>query len=307
MPLLSLLNSIPSFLARPSGSNIEEETKPADTISDLVENTGKEILGKVGTYVDKGEEWIKNGVRRLDPFKSKAAQPNPTLIQKSLEGSNVTGVVTDKLGYMRYSIDRGAVALHMPQDISETLEASWEDGEDAIDKILSRTTGTSELFNSGEALTSSSARAAARGAEKVLGVEDLHKSVLRRQGVATNPHSHQFFSGMSFKSHSFKHKLIAFTREDTSLNIEIINYFKTAMKPSFETKSKKYLSYPKVFKIHFMVGANENDFLPKIRECVCTNVEVGYTGSGTWSSFANGAPVDIDLTLQFNELELPYN
>ena len=56
-----------------------------------------------------------------------------------------------------------------------------------------------------------------------------------------------------------------------------------------------------------MKYSEENTFLPRIRPCACTNVEVSYTGSGTWSSFYNGSPVDIDLTLQFNELELPYN
>ena len=38
---------------------------------------------------------------------------------------------------------------------------------------------------------------------------------------------------MSFKSHSFKHKLISFTREDTLMNHAIIEFFKRNMKPSF--------------------------------------------------------------------------
>ena len=241
---------------------------------------------------------------------SKAKPPDPTLYgvisTASGDGSNVTNVTSDPLGYMRYSTQEGTVVLHMPQDISETLEASWEDGEDAIEKIISRGKGASEVLKSGEKMSQGAIRSGARVMEKVLGIEDLHKSVLRRQGIAENPHSHQFFSGMSFKSHSFKHKLISFTREDTEMNLAIIDFFKSEIKPSIENKGR-FLGYPNTFRINFMIEENMNGFLFQPRKCVCTNVEVGYTGSGTWSSFMNGAPVDIDLTLQFNELELPYN
>jgi len=237
---------------------------------------------------------------------SKAKAPLETLYgviaTSSRDGSNVTGVTEDPLGYMRYSTPVGTVVLHMPQDISETLESSWEDGTDAIDKLIARGKGASEVFRSGENLTQGAIRSGARAMEKVLGIEDLHKSVLRRQGIAENPHSHQFFSGMSFQSHSFKHKLISFTREDTEMNRAIIEFFKFQIKPSVKD-SGRFLTYPNTFRINFMKDKDPNTFL----FCVCTNVEVGYTGSGTWSSFRNGAPVDIDLTLQFNELELPYD
>jgi len=183
-------------------------------------------------------------------------------------------------------------------------------GEDVSlgNKILSKGRNITELADGNTELVADAAiRKASRVVEK-MGVEDLGKSVMRRQGLAENQHSHQFFSGMSFKSHSFKHKLISFTRDDTLMNLAIINFFKRGMKPSFDSStSRRFLRYPPRFHIRFMKYDDLNPFLPVIRPCVCTNVEVSYTGSGTWSSFRNGSPVDIDLTLQFNEVELPYD
>tara|TARA_Y100000310_G_C20680447_1_gene815600 strand:+ start:356 stop:1306 length:951 start_codon:yes stop_codon:yes gene_type:complete len=255
---------------------------------------------------------------------SAAATPVPTLIQElnsaTNEGSNVTNVQGDNLGYMRYATDSkngrrgGSVVLHMPTDISETLEASWEDGAGVVDKLVGQGKFLTSAVTDKGAMRDAVVRQAARlTSESKLGelgkkagfdTEGLAEDVTRRQGLAENPHSVQFFKGMSFKSHSFKHKLIAFTKEDTVMNMAIVNFFKESMKPSI--KNGKFLSYPQTFTIKFLKGTELNPFLPVLRTCACTNVEVSYTGSGSWSSFRNGAPVDVDLTVQFNEMELPY-
>ena len=320
MPLLSLLNSIPSFISLPTGFNIGEGT------SSVVREGVEKLVGAVGKGTEMVEQSVGAATEGLgldkkygaswdssENSKSKAKPPEITLIGQiaaaGQNGSNVVSVLDDPLGHMRYTSNERSVVLHMPQDISETLEASWEDGVDAIDKIISKGRNITEIASSGDTklIEDAAFRRVARGVEK-MGVEDLEKSILKRQGKAENQHSHQFFSGMSFKSHSFKHKLISFTREDTIMNLAIIEFFKRNMKPSFDnSKSRRFLRYPPKFLVRFMKYENLNPFLPIIRPCVCTNVEVGYTGSGTWSSFRNGAPVDIDLTLQFNELELPYN
>ena len=218
MPLLSLLNSIPSFFRLPTGFNIGNIVR--EVKEDPVEAGLKAVSGVQKEAHDKMHD-LAETVYKVVPDKSKARPPVPTLITKMLnasgDGSNVVSVSEDPLGYMRYSTHVGSVVLHMPQDISETLEASWEDGTDPIEKTIARGKGASEVFTGKKNLTEASVRGLAKAAEKFLGVEDVHKSVMRRQGLVENPHSHQFFSGMSFKNYSFKHKLIAFTKEDTDL------------------------------------------------------------------------------------------
>jgi|ETNmetMinimDraft_26_1059896.scaffolds.fasta_scaffold13446_3 hypothetical protein len=286
---------------------VEKGAPIVGAITEGFEEGQQALIEELGLEKEFGASWDKR-----DTSNSRAKPPKMTLIGQiasaGQDGSNVTNVMDDALGHMRYTTNERSVVLHMPQDISETLESSWEDGVDQVDKILSKGRNITELADGNTELVADAAiRKASRVVEK-MGVEDLGKSVMRRQGLAENQHSHQFFSGMSFKSHSFKHKLISFTRDDTLMNLAIINFFKRGMKPSFDSStSRRFLRYPPRFHIRFMKYDDLNPFLPVIRPCVCTNVEVSYTGSGTWSSFRNGSPVDIDLTLQFNEVELPYD
>ena len=62
---------------------------------------------------------------------------------------------------------------------------------------------------------------------------------------------------------------------------------------------------PNVFKISFHNGNSENTWLPKIGHCALTNVGVT-SGGDKFTTFAGtrGMPVQIDLTLQFKEMEL---
>lgn len=62
-----------------------------------------------------------------------------------------------------------------------------------------------------------------------------------------------------------------------------------------------YMKVPDAFKINFYYGNEENLNVHKIGECVLENMNVDYAGSGQWSTFNDGAPNQIKLTLQFKE------
>ena len=64
-------------------------------------------------------------------------------------------------------------------------------------------------------------------------------------------------------------------------------------------------NYPGQFNIGFYNHHHVNTYLPQIWPCVCTGIEVNYTGSATWSQFRSGAPTDIELQLTFQEIVLP--
>ena len=58
-----------------------------------------------------------------------------------------------------------------------------------------------------------------------------------------------------------------------------------------------YFNYPNVFEIFFEgpMGDKIDGFLP----AVCTNAQVDYTGGQKFSTFSDGQPVHIQLTLNF--------
>ena len=65
--------------------------------------------------------------------------------------------------------------------------------------------------------------------------------------------------------------------------------------------NSSYFNYPNVFEISFYgkMGNKVDGFLP----AVCTNAQVDYTGGQKFSTFADGQPVHIQLTLNFLEIK----
>ena len=65
--------------------------------------------------------------------------------------------------------------------------------------------------------------------------------------------------------------------------------------------NSSYFNYPNVFEISFngKMGKKVDGFLP----AVCTNAQVDYTGGQKFSTFADGQPVHIQLTLNFLEIK----
>ena len=51
-----------------------------------------------------------------------------------------------------------------------------------------------------------------------------------------------------------------------------------------------------------MFAINEN--IPRIGYCVCTGLDTNLTSNGVWAALENGHPVDIQLAMQFTEVEI---
>tara|TARA_B100000073_G_scaffold346197_1_gene357018 strand:- start:1261 stop:1698 length:438 start_codon:yes stop_codon:yes gene_type:complete len=62
-----------------------------------------------------------------------------------------------------------------------------------------------------------------------------------------------------------------------------------------------YFNYPNIFEIYFEgpLGNKIDGFLP----AVCANAQVDYTGGQKFSTFSDGQPVHIQLTLNFLEIK----
>jgi hypothetical protein len=51
-------------------------------------------------------------------------------------------------------------------------------------------------------------------------------------------------------------------------------------------------------------NAPENEYLPKIGRCVLTRIDVDYTQQGEFSTFQDGAPTNLQLTMVFREMRV---
>ena len=154
-----------------------------------------------------------------------------------------------------------------------------------------------------------------------------------KAGRAKNPLQEQQLTGVPFRSWDFTFDFWPKSKEEAAKVNEIIYVFRSSMLPDaysealsmditpgdiiggedddkfLEIKDKvkdvevnaSYFNYPNIFEIYFEgpLGNKIDGFLP----AVCANAQVDYTGGQKFSTFADGQPVHIQLTLNFLEIK----
>lgn len=131
---------------------------------------------------------------------------------------------------------------------------------------------------------------------------------LRAAGrFATNPYEEQMFNGIPFRSFSFEFAFAPASEPEGKMVENIIKMFRKHSRPGYVggIMGEGMFSFPNEFKIDFKKNMNgalvPNDDLPKIHNCVCTNVSTNYTPEGFWVALRDGKPLAYTLGLTFNE------
>lgn len=139
-----------------------------------------------------------------------------------------------------------------------------------------------------------------------------------RAGRAVNPQNEQILDGVPFRSWDFTYDFYPRSQDEAKNVLKIIETFRMAMLPdTYSDKSilgaeevispednpnANFFNYPNIFDIYFHgpMGSKVDGFLP----AVCSNAQVDYTGGQKFSTFEDGMPVHIQLTLQFLEIKI---
>ena len=135
------------------------------------------------------------------------------------------------------------------------------------------------------------------------------KAGLMYNGMAINPHTELLFEGIKFRDFDFSYKLIARSKKESDSIKELVNLFRFHMHPGLAAESLLF-KFPSDFDIAFYYidksgKAVENTYLSFIMTSVLKDVSVNYSGNNNYVSFKDTyAPVDIDLTLKFQEKQI---
>ena len=233
------------------------------------------------------------------------------------------------------------IALYMPGELSSESEIEWESGK----SLVSAMGGTESIVDTlNQGLTPGQEGTAAIEAGKMAlkgyaskigrGIRESEamNDIERLTGQIANSHSEQYFNGIGFRSFSFSYKFQPSSHDETNIVRDIIRQFRRNALPE---KSEGGLTsfYPSTFEIEFITphitslkksGSNftkkqrvrkdesgtssyRNPYMPRLKQLVCTGCNVTYgSGGGAFSSFKDGAPVEIDMELSFTETSKVY-
>ena len=269
-------------------------------------------------------------------FISDGQEPEDSYLELIKEKANRVGLLADTLKEVRHQNTQqqilGSVYLNMPNNIALSETSSWGaeslgvvgaltksafkegDGE-VMSKMLGAATGSAGNIiaaAAGGIVGSTLGRMgiAMGGFLGAIGGGVIQKGAEAAFSVAQNPYMEMMFSGIGFRS--FKFDFIFRARHQSEIEEvgRIIKVFRKHSRPKWAggQLGKSFMEYPQEYKIQFMTDVKgtwqENKYLPKLKPCVCSNVETNFTPDNIWSAHKHGAPVAITLGLTFQETEL---
>lgn len=196
-----------------------------------------------------------------------------------------------------------AIALYIPNQLSARYSAQW--GEEDTAAFSAMTKGAGEV---GRAMNGETSRTGGVAGE-VLTALALDKGPMGKEmgiaaGLAANPKKEQAFKNVDFRTFTFEYNFAPRSETEASNVLEIIKTFKYHMHPEYKSSDAFLYVYPSEFDITYYKGTTENLNIHRHTSCVLTECNVNYTPNGVFTTFANGMPTQINVSLTFRELML---
>ena len=201
-----------------------------------------------------------------------------------------------------------AIALHIPNQLSVSYRTSWGTQDTAATQaVLSGANAVGEaIASNGASIKKNLSDVAGTAAEAgfSLGMSKMPQGTSAALGLAANPKKEQTFEGVEFRKFTFDYQFYPRDEVEAQNVLNIIHQFKLHMHPEFKSELNYVWIYPSEFDIIYYSGGDENLNLHKHTSCVLENMTINYTPNGNFSVFANGMPTQINVSLEFMELQL---
>ena len=292
----------------------------------------KDKEGNVSVYTTADRAKIKENIKNNKPggYGSYTGDEKPG-IEFSVTDAN-SRMSRDANRLMKYLIE-----LPIPQDLSDSNSVTWgEDRANALELAALAVAQEAMQGNIGEnavnlaqtavtALntgidipglksdTQAAVRAALSGAAiGALGSNVSPQSVISRStGQILNNNLELLFQGVNLRTFPYSITFSPRGPEEARIVKDIIRRLKTSMAPKageFDgTAGGIFIQSPDVFQLKFLKDDVDHPFLHAFKLCALTGMSVNYTNAGTYTSYEDGTPVNIRMSLTFKELNPIYH
>jgi hypothetical protein len=181
----------------------------------------------------------------------------------------------------------GSISLYIPDTVNFTYNAQYENTS------LATASQQTPLV-----------RAVLKPVVNTLRQNDALKLLLRSQGIAFNPNLQLLFDGINFRDYQMAFTFTPYSKQEADTVAKIIAMFKKHSAPRLNSGGGgMFFVPPSIFEPKFYFEGKENRKINRIAKSVITSVDVNYAPNG-FSTYADGAPVQTQLTIQFKEIEL---
>ena len=274
----------------------------------------------------KGYTGLRSQSDRLKERNNKITGKNLSTDKQDLSKSGRNSAALQGLSSVRKTTTRikDSIALYLPPNVTDSTTAKYEDtptgilGVAATDILRGVKAFNEDDFEltgkiGGKALKETFQEILKNlgggAVEALTGNEGAIPLANKVFGRADNPFVEVFFNSMDVRTFQYNFNFAPRNEAETMEIQQIIQLFRFHMAPDLQETNSRYLTLPSEFDIHYMYKAAdgnsyENDYYGRIGTCVLENVAVNYTPGDKVRSFADGAPTQVTMSLQFRETEV---
>ena len=198
-----------------------------------------------------------------------------------------------------------AIALHVPNQLQ--IRYGMQYGEEDTLAMAMASTGIEEILKAtsgGGKVKDLAEPAQAAVTNLMLSKGPNGGAISAATGLAANPKKEQLFKGVDFRTFQFEYQFYPRSSEEAENVARILYEFKYHMHPEFKDSNNFVYIYPSEFDIFYYHRGVENKNIHRHTSCVLTEMNINYTPNGNFSTFENGMPTQINLSMNFRELAL---
>lgn len=200
-----------------------------------------------------------------------------------------------------------AIALYIPNQMGVRYSTQW--GEEDTFAYQAAAGGAEAIMKAVAAGGTNGAKNLGTDAASIVGAMGLKSdkqgaAASAAMGLAANPKKEQVFKGVDYRTFQFEYQFFPRNPSEAANVMEIINTFKYHMHPEFKDSNEFLYIYPSEFDIAYYQNGNENEYIHRHTSCVLVDMNLNYTPNGQFTTFSNGMPTQINMTLSFRELSL---
>ncbi len=306
--LNNIVNDVKSIDSKIGELGNKFDQRVADGLSDLLTGlTGIRVsnIPEISAEVldMKGKNREARAAILNDPSKGRSAESpsNKIALAFPKEFRKEDGTGQPLTNYIHFrSLDRNVkdhagedvydIFLYVPDTLQDNVSVSYKEAERGIVEGI-----VGSLFMDQDTPQNS--------AEEIM---NLIKSgapggdlVMQSIGKAVNPLKFQLFEGVNFRTYSYTFNLRPKNADDAQSIQEIVHAFKLSALPGTIGEANRIYTFPNEWAIRFRGPFKDHIDYPLVS--VCTGVEVNYTDGQSFSTFIDGAPTSVGLTLNFTE------
>ena len=224
------------------------------------------------------------------------------------------------------------ILLPIPESISDVASVSWGDGSlspldafgvsfganfvddptEALGMAIKKLkTAFGNIPDDSQIMKAITAAVSGAAVGALGGNVSGNQLISRATGQVFNPNLELLFDGVGLRTFPFTFEFFPRSKKEAEQVVKILRTFKTSILAKKNAEKKAgitgvFISAPDVFQLQYMRGNKPHPFLNHFQPAALIDMQVNYTGSNTYSTFRDGTPTHMQLTLTFKELNPIY-